>query len=101
MFKEKGKDFLNHSCHAMAQFDAEAACMEATAKKVEMQLIADAGVKAGAFKSFSVGYTQARGCVIQVMTDQGWEPEPFWVERGAGVVSTQGAASTEPHNQPR
>lgn len=35
-------------------------------------------VKAGEIKRYIIEKDRERGAVFYVMTDQGWDPEPFW-----------------------
>lgn len=40
----------------------------------------EAELRAGHIKAFACGYTKTKGRYIEVQTDQGWNPEPFWQE---------------------
>ena len=40
-----------------------------------------AEIEAGRAISMVTGYTRERGHYIELHTDQGWNPEPFWTER--------------------
>ena len=39
-----------------------------------------AEVDAGRAICYLTGYTRARGRYVELQTDQGWNPEPFWTE---------------------
>jgi len=64
----------------MCQHEKEADFAERTAKLLEMELIAKAGVAAGEYKSYLVGRHRDHGAYVQVETDQGWNPDYFWCE---------------------
>lgn len=42
---------------------------------------ARAEVKAGRAICYLTGYTRERGRYVELQTDQGWNPDPFWTER--------------------
>ena len=41
---------------------------------------AKAEVKAGYAIRYLTGYTRERGRYVEIETDGGWNPEPFWTE---------------------
>lgn len=41
---------------------------------------ARAEVKAGRAVCYLTGYTRERGRYVEIETDGGWNPEPFWTE---------------------
>ena len=41
---------------------------------------AAAELKAGYIRAYATGYNKTRGRYIEIETDQGWNPEPFWQE---------------------
>ena len=38
-------------------------------------------INAGRAICYATGYTRERGRYVELQTDQGWNPEPFWTER--------------------
>ena len=69
-----------HSAEVMRQHAMQAHQFEATANRLEMEMVAKAGVAAGEWKSYLVGHSREVGAYIQVLTDQGWNPDYFWCE---------------------
>lgn len=47
----------------------------------EAMAAARAEIEAGRAISMVTGYTRERGHYIELHTDQGWNPDPFWTER--------------------
>lgn len=39
-----------------------------------------ADLKAGHIRAYATGYNASRGRYIEVQTDQGWNPNPYWQE---------------------
>lgn len=58
----------------------EAHSIRKTAEFIKMSMVASAGLKAGEFKATCTGFSHQRGRYIQVQSDQGWDPDPFWSE---------------------
>lgn len=46
----------------------------------EAHQLAQSMLKAGEIRSFACGYNSEHGRYIEVQTDQGWCPYPFWQE---------------------
>ena len=44
----------------------------------DVRLELDKMVKAGEIKKYIIEKDRERGTVFYVMTDQGWDPEPYW-----------------------
>jgi hypothetical protein len=51
-----------------------------TAEYLEVQAYAQQQLKAGHIKAYCTGHSHERGRYIEVQTDQGWNPEPWWQE---------------------
>lgn len=47
----------------------------------EAMAAARAEIEAGRAISMVTGYTRERGRYVELQTDQGWNPDPFWTER--------------------
>ena len=77
--KRAGELSVNGDCNIERE-EHEARRLEAEAEKIVMVAIAKAGVACGEFKQYVARQDQQRGLVIEVETDQGWNPDPFWSE---------------------
>ena len=51
-----------------------------TAEYLHMQLLAQQEINHGHARAYAVGYTPERGRYIEIQTDAGWNPAPFWQE---------------------
>jgi len=78
--RKEGQNFLNHGCEALRQHDEDADRLNATADLLEMEMVAKAGVAAGEFKAYAIGFNRVNGSYIHVETSQGWDPDPFWAQ---------------------
>lgn len=78
--RQESENFLVHSVNAMRQHEQEAQHLEATATYLEMEMVVKAGVAAGEWKTYLVGHNREVGKYIQVLSDQGWNPDYFWCE---------------------
>lgn len=78
--RQESENELMLSAVVMRQHAMQANQFEATANRLEMEMVAKAGVAAGEWKSYLVGHNQEVGAYIQVLTDQGWNPNYFWCE---------------------
>ena len=71
--RDESKNHLKCSASAMRQHGLDADYYEQSAQALEHELIAKAGVSAGAFSSVCRGYTPQRGRFIEVLKPTGWE----------------------------
>lgn len=89
--RQESENDLVHSATVMRQHEMQAHQFEATANRLEMEMVARAGVEAGEWKSYLVGHSQEVGAYIQVLTDQGWNPDYFWCEDPPSVTAESAA----------
>ena len=78
--RQESQNDLVHSASVMRQHEMQARQFQTTATRLEMEMVARAGVETGEWKSYLVGHSQEVGAYIQVLTDQGWSPDFFWCE---------------------
>ncbi|MBS3912685.1 MAG: hypothetical protein KGZ70_12840 [Hydrogenophaga sp.] len=89
--RQESSNNLAHSASDIREHAMWAQQFDATANRLEMEMVAKAGVEAGEWKSYLVGHNREVGSYIQVMTDQGWNPDYFWCE-DPQPVSAESAA---------
>lgn len=90
-YRQESENELVHSASAIREHAMWAQQFEATANRMEMEMVAKAGVEGGEWKSYLVGHSREVGSYIQVMTDQGWDPDYFWCEDPKPVAAESAA----------
>jgi len=78
--RAQAQDFLNNSVASMRQHEAEAEQLEGTAAFLDAQERAKQDMEAGHITAYATGHSYSRGRYIEVCSDQGWDPEPYWRE---------------------
>lgn len=78
--RAQAADVAHTNVTDIAHHNREAQRLDDEADKIVMMAVAKAGVAAGEFKNYSTREDHDLGFVIEIETDQGWNPDPFWVQ---------------------